>query len=312
LIHGVKVIKNVEFKLPTSNFPTSKLPNFQTSQLPNFPTSQLPTTKHDNFSVKQLLVKFLRESFNMKLKEQNPFHFSTITIAVPLYFVLFLWFIYWIEISFGYNFAKYGIYPRTAKGLIGIFASPFIHGDLKHLFNNSVPVFVLMTSIFYFYRKVAFSVLIQGTLLLGILTWFIGRSSFHIGASGIIYLLFSFIFFSGLLQKHYRLIAVSLMVIFLYGGMIWYIFPTKEGISWEGHLSGLIIGLLYAIKYRKSNPKEAQYDWEREDYVKDKFDLQFDDDGNFIPLTPLEEIEVEFEEIYSNLQINYIYNKEEE
>ena len=245
----------------------------------------------------------------MKLKEQNPFQFSTLTIAVPFYFVLILWLVYWFEIQFHVNFAKYGLYPRTFSGLKGIFISPFLHGDLKHLFNNSIPIFVLMLSLFYFYRKVAFNVLIYGTLFLGILTWLIGRSSYHIGASGIIYLLFGFIFFSGLFQKYYRLIAVSLMVIFLYGGMIWYIFPTKEGISWEGHLSGLIVGLLYAIKYRKSSPKTAQYDWEKDDYVKDSFDLRFDEQGNFIAL---EDIEVEYEEIKPDFTVNYILTKEEE
>ena len=250
----------------------------------------------------------------MKLKEHNPFTFSAITIVFPFYFVLALWIVFWFEVQFGFHFAKYGLYPRSLKGVLGIFTSPFIHGDLKHLFNNSVPIFVLMMSLFYFYRKVAFNVLVYGTIFLGILTWIIGRSSYHIGASGIVYLLFSFIFFSGLFQKYYRLIAVSLMVIFLYGGMIWYIFPVKEGVSWEGHLSGLIIGLLYAIKYRKSSPKLPQYDWEKEDYVKDSFDLRFDDNGNFIPL---KNIEVEYEEVFpeidnQNFTIKYFITGEEE
>jgi len=241
----------------------------------------------------------------MKLKEHNPFQFTTMTLALPLYFVLFLWFVFWFEIQSGFNFAKYGLYPRTFIGLRGIFTSPFIHGDIKHLFNNSVPIFVLLATLLYFYRKVALNVLIYGTLLLGLLTWIIGRPSFHIGASGIVYLLFGFIFFSGLFQKYFRLIAVSLMVIFLYGGMIWYIFPTKESISWEGHLSGLIIGFLFAIYYRKSSPKTPQYDWEKEDYIPDKFDLQFDDEGNFFPI---ENIEVEFEEIIVNKDVSQIEN----
>lgn len=248
----------------------------------------------------------------MKLKEKNPFHFSTLTIVFPMYFVLFLWVVFWFEMQFNYNFVKYGLYPRTLSGLKGIFISPFIHSDLKHLFNNSITLFVLLLSLFYFYRKVAFNVLIYGTILLGLITWIIGRSSYHIGASGIIYLLFGFVFFSGLFQKYYRLIAVSLMIIFLYGGMIWYIFPSKEGVSWEGHLSGLIVGIFFAFKYRNSRPKTPQYDWEKKDYVKDKFDLQFDKNGNFIPPTPLKEIEVDFEEIKavkSRVNVNYIYKK---
>ena len=242
----------------------------------------------------------------MKLPEQNLFKFNTWTLAFPLYFVLLLWFVFWFEIKFNFNFTKYGLYPRTFKGFIGIFISPFLHGDVKHLFNNSIPLFVLLVNLFYFYRKLALTVLIYGTFLLGFMTWIIARNSYHIGASGIVYLLFSFIFFSGLLQKNYRLIAVSLMVIFLYGGMIWYIFPTKEGISWEGHLSGLVVGLLFAIRFRKTNSKLPQYDWEEEGYEKDSFDLQFDENGNYIP-PPLKE-----EKEKTIFQINYIYKEEEE
>lgn len=241
----------------------------------------------------------------MKIQEQNTFKFDIWTIAFPLYFVLFMWFIFWIEMQFSYNFTKYGLYPRSLKGLQGIIFSPFIHGDLKHLSNNSVPLFVLLLNLVYFYRKLAVSVIVYGTFFLGLLTWIIARNSYHIGASGIVYLLFSFVFFSGIFQKQYRLIAVSLMVIFLYGGMIWYIFPTKEGISWEGHLSGLIIGLLFAIYYRKSSPKTPQYDWEEEGYIKDSFDLQFDDNGNFIPPPPPKPID-------NDISITYYYTKEEE
>lgn len=248
----------------------------------------------------------------MKLKEQNPFQFSTITLAIPLYFVLLLWVIFLIEMKFGFNFAKYGVKPRSLVGLRGVFFSPFIHGDTKHLFNNSIPLFVLLTTLLYFYKKVAFKVLVYGTLLLGLLTWIIARDSYHIGASGIVYLLFGFIFFSGLFQQYYRLIAVSLMVIFLYGGMIWYIFPTKDGISWEGHLSGLIIGFLFAVFYRNSSPKSAQYDWEKEDYQKDAFDLQFDDDGNFIPPPPIIPLEVLDLDPPEPVQFTYIYKSEEE
>jgi membrane associated rhomboid family serine protease len=248
--------------------------------------------------------------------EQEPFKFSLITIAIPLYFVLFLWIVFWVETKYDFNFAKYGLYPRTFKGLRGIVVSPFIHSNIKHLFNNSIPLFVLLLSLFFFYKKVAFKVLIYGTLLLGLATWIIGRDAFHIGASGIVYLLFAFIFFSGIFQKFYRLTAVSMMVIFLYGGMIWYIFPTKDGISWEGHLSGLLVGIFFAFYYRKIGPKPPQFAWEKPDYQKDEFDLRFDDDGNYIPPPPpINEIEVIDQEIvYPKITVEYhfVNNEEEE
>jgi membrane associated rhomboid family serine protease len=209
------------------------------------------------------------------------FKFSVLTLAIPLYFVLTLWLVYWYEVSHGYNFNHFGIYPRHFIGLRGIVLSPFIHSGIKHLYHNSIPLFVLMFCLFYFYRNIAWKVFVYGTILTGLLTWFMARRSYHIGASGVIYLLFSFIFFSGVFRKNYRLVAVSLMIIFLYGSMVWYLFPVEEHISWEGHLSGFITGLLAALIFRKSGPQKIQYDWEKEDYEPDEFDRLFEEREEF-------------------------------
>ena len=209
---------------------------------------------------------------------------------VPIVAIVAIWLIYWVEITFGYNFNTYGILPREIKGLRGVLFSPFIHSDASHLSSNSIPLFVLLASLFYFYRKIAHKVLIYGILLSGLFCWIIARDSYHIGASGVIYLLFSFIFFSGIIRKHYRLIAMSLVVIFLYGGMIWFIIPTEDRISWEGHLSGFLIGLLFAFLYRKKGIIKEQYQ-----FSETEFDLLFDENGNFSPpkveKEPLEDIQ---------------------
>lgn len=197
---------------------------------------------------------------------------------VPIVAIVTIWLIYWVEITFGYNFNTYGILPREIKGLRGVLFSPFIHSDASHLSSNSIPLFVLLASLFYFYRKIAHKVLIYGILFSGLFCWIIARDSYHIGASGVIYLLFSFIFFSGIIRKHYRLIAMSLVVIFLYGGMIWFIIPTEDRISWEGHLSGFLIGLLFAFLYRKKGIVKEQYQ-----FSETEFDLLFDENGNFSP-----------------------------
>ena len=207
----------------------------------------------------------------MKVQEEHKqFSFSPVIIAFPLYFVLLLWIVFWIEGNYNLYFTKYGLYPRTLTGLRGIVFSPFLHSGVKHLFNNSIPLLILLMSLLYFYRKIAMKVFIYGTLLSGLITWIIARDSYHIGASGIVYLLFSFILFSGIISKNKRLIAVSLIVIFLYGSMIWYILPVKEEISWEGHLSGFIVGLLFALYYRKHGPKPQKYEWEDEDYLDEE------------------------------------------
>jgi len=211
------------------------------------------------------------------MESQNQFKFSPWTLAVPLYLVLSLWIVYWFEVRNGYNFNSFGVYPRSLSGLKGILFSPFIHGDIKHLYHNSAPLFVLLFSLLYFYRSIAWKVFIYGTLCTGLITWVIARKSYHIGASGIIYLLFSFIFFSGIIRKNYRLVAVSLMVIFLYGSMVWYLLPVKESVSWEGHLSGFLSGLVMAFIFRGTGPQRFQYDWEKEDYEPDDFDTLFDE-----------------------------------
>lgn len=208
---------------------------------------------------------------------KDQFKFSPWILAVPLYSVLILWLVYWFEVKNGYNFNRFGIYPRSVVGLRGVFLSPFIHGDIKHLYHNSAPLFVLLFSLFYFYREIAWKVLFYGIIVSGLMTWIYARKSYHIGASGVIYLLFSFIFFSGIIRKNYRLVAVSLMVIFLYGSMVWYLLPVKESVSWEGHLSGFVVGLILAFIYKNFGPQKFQYDWEKENYEPDEFDTLFDE-----------------------------------
>lgn len=222
------------------------------------------------------------------IEEQKQFKFKPFMLVFSLYTVLLLWIIYWVEVNFGYNFNKFGLYPRTLKGLRGILFSPFIHSGVKHLFNNSVPLFILLMSLFYFYRKIAFKILIYGGLLSGLLTWIIARESYHIGASGIVYLLFSFILFSGIIRAYNRLIAVSLVVIFLYGSMIWYVLPIEESISWEGHLSGFLVGLLFAFIYKSHGPQKQQFVWQKDDH-EEEIDFYIDKEGNFVYLNQDEE-----------------------
>lgn len=237
------------------------------------------------------------------MKQRDHFKFSTGVIIYPVFFVLTIWLVFWFEVRFGFNFSRYGVYPQTLKGLRGVLLSPFIHGDIQHIYHNTMPLFVLSMALFYFYRPIAWKVVLFGILFSGFLTWCIGRPSYHIGVSGFIYVLVSFTFFKGVFAKHYRLIALSLLVIFLYGSMLWYVAPVKEGVSWEGHLSGLITGLLFAFFFRKEIAKPKKYVWELENYNEDEdpFLKHFDEDGNFI-----EHIEPEEEQA----KINYIYKEE--
>lgn len=238
----------------------------------------------------------------MKKDFSNP-KITVLVWLVPLLLVFAMVVVFWSESVFQIKLTQYGIYPRRLVGLKGIFFSPFIHANLKHLFNNLVPIAVLTASLFYFYRTIKWKILLWGTFLTGISTWLIGRPSWHIGASGIIYLLTSFLLFKGIFSRQYQLTALSFIVIFLYGGFIWYVFPIDPKISWEGHLSGFFVGFIFALIFNEKSLQPKKYSWEQEDYnpEEDPFLKHFDESGNFIELP--EEIP-EFENENLNKQDN--------
>ena len=227
------------------------------------------------------------------MNNKKGLYFSNDVIIYPLLFLLFIVIVFWVESRFNYNFNYLGIYPRKIEGLRGVLFGPFIHGDVKHLFNNSIPLLVLTSALFYFYRNVRWKVLLYGLLLTGIITWIIGRPSNHIGASGVIYMLTAFLMFRGILSKQFQLTALSFSVIFLYGSLIWYIFPTDPKISWEGHLAGFLVGIAFAFVFNKQTLPVKKYVWEKENYnpEEDPFMKNFDDDGNFIENQPIIEEE---------------------
>ena len=247
------------------------------------------------------------------MNSDEQFKYTTGVIGYPVFFVLFIWLAFWFEVRLGFNFHGFGVYPRTLVGLRGIVFSPFIHSSMEHLYHNSVPLLVLSMALFYFYREISWKVIMYGILFSGLLTWCIGRPANHIGASGLIYVLMSFILFKGIFAKHFRLIALSLLVVFLYGSMIWYVFPIKENMSWEGHLSGLIVGFVFALYFRKSIAKPKKYIWEEDNYNEedDPFLKHFDENGNFIE--HVEESPEEIEQEQPKMKITYQFkpNKED-
>ncbi len=209
-------------------------------------------------------------------------------IFIPFILVLFMVLTFIFERGMDLDFHKAGIYPRSIKNLYGIFTYVFIHADIKHLVNNIFSFFVLSVSLFYFYKPLALPILFYSHFLSGILLWIIGRDSWHIGASGLIYAIAFFLFFSGLIRKHIPLIAISLFVTFLYGSMVWGVFPwlVKDTVSWEGHLAGSLSGLFLALIFFKSGPQKPEKIWEEDDDEDDdfyKYDFDTENSVNSIP-----------------------------
>lgn len=245
-----------------------------------------------------------------QIEYPSVFEFRRIAIAVGL--VMLLWIALWADLRFDLNLRSLGVYPRTAEGLKGIFLTPFIHKDLSHLTNNSISLVALLWFLFYFYPKAAWNVLVWGIVLSGLGTWLIGRPAFHIGASGVVYMLVSFLFFKGVFSGYYRLIALSLIVVFLYGGLLWYVFPIDPKISWEGHLSGFFVGFVFAGLVKSGVVRDYHYPWEHPEFdpTKDPFMRRFDEQGNFVPDEP-ESIEEQVEAA-EKIQVNYKFRPSED
>jgi len=187
------------------------------------------------------------------------------SLILPAVFVAVLWIVEIVEQVGGYNFVRLGVYPRHLKGLTGILFSPFIHDDFGHLISNSLPVFILSAMLIYFYRRISYRIFIQMYLLAGICVWIAGRESWHIGASGVVYALAAFHFVSGIIRNDVRLLTLSVVVVFLYGGLVWGMLPIRPEISWEGHLWGAVSGVVFAIYYRKYGIRRHKFDWEEEE-----------------------------------------------
>lgn len=195
-------------------------------------------------------------------------------VYMVISFVLILWVIKAIEIAADTSFSNLGVLPRTLKGTIGIFTGPLIHGDVLHLLSNTLPILFLGILLFYFYHKIAIEIFIWIYLVSGFWTWIMARDAYHIGASGIVYGLASFLFFSGIIRRSRQLMTVSAIIIFLYGGMVYGVIPeaVEVNVSWEAHLMGAIVGLLLAFYFRKIkiSTEESTGNHEMEDDIDDK------------------------------------------
>jgi membrane associated rhomboid family serine protease len=174
------------------------------------------------------------------------------SFIIALMIVASMWAVFIINSMVGINFNNFGIIPRRIEGIKGILFAPFLHANFAHLVSNTIPMLVLTTVLFWFYRKIAVRVLLLSMVMGGLLVWVFGRTAFHIGASGVVFALVGFLIASGVFRKKIKALLVAIIIFFLYGGVVWGVLPTQPGVSWESHLFGFISGIALAYIFRNS------------------------------------------------------------
>jgi membrane associated rhomboid family serine protease len=195
-----------------------------------------------------------------------------LALKTALWFTAILWMILFLDTALGLGLNHYGLRPRHLDGLIGIFTAPLLHAGGEHLFSNTLPLIISLTTLLYLYPRSAMRVIPVIWIGSGLLAWMAGRPSLHFGASGFVYGMLAYVFVGGILRLDMRSVAVSVMVWFLYGSMIWGVLPIRPNMSWELHLGGAILGVAMAIVYRRWDVTPVKrYNWEDDDSVPEWF-----------------------------------------
>ena len=244
--------------------------------------------------------------------QQNHSFDLTLKYAVfPAFVVIaFMWLFFFIDYVLPVNLYEWGVRAQSLKGLRGVLFMPLLHSteDFKHIFNNSVPTFILVTALFYSYKQVAWRVFISSWILTGLFVWIfaVQGKAYHIGMSGVIYALVGFLFTSGVIRRYFPLQALSLFVIFLYGSLIWGIFPMEPRVSWQGHFMGLIVGTWLAFYFRGEGPKRPKYQYE----IEKEMGIEPPDlEGMYLEqLRQLEEQQKEQEAAQNRNDVNVVYH----
>ena len=199
-------------------------------------------------------------------QERNKFLGS---LAIPALLATLMLVVKMAEVAFSVDLSPWGLVPRTARGLLGLLTIPLLHGGWEHLLTNLPAVLVLGTALYYCYPTLANRVMLISWLASGMLTWIIGLPpTVHVGASALIYSLNLFLIVSGFIRGNRQLIVIALIMVFLYGSFIWGMIPSlavPQHISWEGHLSGALVGIALALIYRKEGPQKEVHHWEEDD-----------------------------------------------
>jgi membrane associated rhomboid family serine protease len=171
----------------------------------------------------------------------------------PLFYLIaVMWLVEIVNFLLGHRLCRYGILPRTVHGLAGIPLSPFLHAGVAHLLLNTGPLIVLGGLVLMRGRQAFARCTVFVTLVGGALLWIVGRPSFHVGASLLIFGYFGYLLARGVFDRRLPSLLIAILVVLAYGGLFWGMWPTAAAISWEGHLSGFLAGIWAARLPRRN------------------------------------------------------------
>ena len=179
-------------------------------------------------------------------------------LILPTIIVALMWLVKIYEVLQGIRFTRWGIFPRDWDGIVGIIAAPFVHSDWQHLMSNSLPMFMLLSMVMVFYKRVAIPSIVIITFFTGFTVWLFARESYHVGASGVVYGLVSFLAWTGIFRRNLKSIVLALVILMMYSGYFHGIVPTKEGVSWESHLFGGIVGIFTAFLFKDVKEEDEE------------------------------------------------------
>lgn len=168
-------------------------------------------------------------------------------LGAPLLMVLAMWIVAFVDAGASTQLVQYGIRPRSEDGLVGILAAPFLHANFAHLIANTGAFIVLGMLVAAVSRRY-WPVTVGVALISGVAVWLVAApNTIHIGASGLVYGYAAFLVAWGLVTRRASSILVAVLVVLLYGGLVFGVLPTQQGISWQGHLFGAIGGVVMAL-----------------------------------------------------------------
>ena len=190
---------------------------------------------------------------------------------LPIIYIAVIWLMFGVQKFFKIQ-ETLALYPKDTNHLLGVFTTVFLHSDLLHLVSNTLPLLGCMLALFYFYKDISLRVLFISHIVTGLLIWIIARPAFHIGASGLVYALVLFLLVSGFIRKNKQLSFLALAVLSIQSGLIWGVLPQQNGISWESHLIGGIVGATLAFIYKHKGPQaDKPYHWNEDENKSDEY-----------------------------------------